>query len=160
RVPNARIALKVLESRGLVRCVAMPSLANGTASLEGATHQPAYQLTPEQQAAVEAIAKPLEERRYEAFLLHGVTGSGKTEVYMRLAARAIAMGRTAIVMVPEIALADELVRSFRERFAALVAIAHSAQSVSERWASWMAALTGEARIMIGPRSLIFAPLHD
>jgi primosomal protein N' (replication factor Y) len=63
-------------------------------------------------------------------------------------------------MVPEIALADEVVRSFRARFGRMVAIAHSAQNVAERWASWMAALGGEARIMIGPRSAIFAPIHD
>ncbi len=103
---------------------------------------------------------PIEEKRYESFLLHGVTGSGKTEVYLQLAARTLAAGRNVIVMVPEIALADEVVRSFRARFGSLVGIAHSAQNVTERWASWTAALSGEARIMIGPRSLIFAPLHD
>ena len=63
-------------------------------------------------------------------------------------------------MVPEIALADEIVRSFRARFGSLVGIAHSAQSVTERWASWMAAIGGHARVMIGPRSVIFAPMHD
>jgi primosomal protein N' (replication factor Y) len=62
--------------------------------------------------------------------------------------------------MPEIALADEIVRSFRSRFGSLVGIAHSAQSVTERWASWMAALGGQARVMIGPRSVIFAPMHD
>ena len=111
-------------------------------------------------AAVEAVARAIEEKRYESFLLHGVTGSGKTEVYLQLAARTLAAGRNVIVMVPEIALADEVVRSFRARFGSLVGIAHSAQNVTERWASWTAALSGEARIMIGPRSLIFAPLHD
>ncbi len=117
-------------------------------------------LTNEQRAAIEAVAHAIEEKRYESFLLHGVTGSGKTEVYLQLAARTLAAGRNVIVMVPEIALADEVVRSFRARFGALVGIAHSAQNVTERWASWTAALSGEARIMIGPRSLIFAPLHD
>ena len=121
---------------------------------------PPYELTNDQRAAVEAVARAIEEKRYESFLLHGVTGSGKTEVYLQLAARTLAAGRNVIVMVPEIALADEVVRSFRARFGSLVGIAHSAQNVSERWASWTAALSGEARIMIGPRSLIFAPLHD
>jgi primosomal protein N' (replication factor Y) (superfamily II helicase) len=64
------------------------------------------------------------------------------------------------VMVPEIALADEIVRAFRARFGALVGIAHSAQTVAERWASWMAAIGGQARVMIGPRSIIFAPMRD
>ena len=119
-----------------------------------------FDLTDEQQVALDAISPSIERRRYEAFLLWGVTASGKTEIYLNLAARALAAGRNVLIMVPEIALADEIVRSFRARFGALVAIAHSAQSVSERWASWMAAIGGHARVMIGPRSAIFAPLHD
>ena len=119
-----------------------------------------FDLTDEQQVALDAISPSIEHRRYEAFLLWGVTASGKTEIYLNLAARALAAGRNVLIMVPEIALADEIVRSFRARFGALVAIAHSAQSVSERWASWMAAIGGQARVMIGPRSAIFAPLHD
>ena len=88
----------------------------------------------------------------------GVTASGKTEVYLKLAAAALEAGRQVLLLVPEIALADQIVRSFRARFGPLVAVAHSAQNVAERWASWMAALGGQARIMIGPRSAIFAPL--
>src|SRR5262245_21175975 len=79
---------------------------------------------------------------------------------MNLAARALDEGRQVLVAVPEIALADELVRAFRARFGSLVAVAHSAQRVSERWASWMSALSGDVRIMIGPRSAIFAPIQD
>ena len=119
-----------------------------------------FDLTDEQQIALDAISPAIEHRRYEAFLLWGVTASGKTEIYLNLAARALAAGRNVLIMVPEIALADEIVRSFRARFGSLVGIAHSAQSVSERWASWMAALGGQARVMIGPRSVIFAPMHD
>jgi primosomal protein N' (replication factor Y) len=162
RVPGAKLALKILERRGIVRvelpapALNVPPLNNGV--IPGLL--PAYELTNEQRAAIEAVAHAIEEKRYESFLLHGVTGSGKTEVYLQLAARTLAAGRNVIVMVPEIALADEVVRSFRARFGALVGIAHSAQNVTERWASWTAALSGEARIMIGPRSLIFAPLHD
>src|SRR5580704_9656031 len=162
RFPGAKLALKVLLRRGVVRLevpasdVQAPTAINCTTTFASAP----YQLTPEQCAAVEAVARSIEEKRYEPFLLHGVTGSGKTEVYLQLAARTLAAGRNVIVMVPEIALADEVVRSFRARFGSLVGIAHSAQNVSERWASWTAALSGEARIMIGPRSLIFAPLHD
>jgi len=162
QVPGAKLALKILERRGFVRTEVPAPAANPSASMNGATPAglPLYELTHEQRAAVEAVARPLEEKRYESFLLHGVTGSGKTEVYLQLAARTLAAGRNVIVMVPEIALADEVVRSFRARFGSLVGIAHSAQNVTERWASWTAALSGEARIMIGPRSLIFAPLHD
>jgi primosomal protein N' (replication factor Y) len=162
RMPGAKLALKLLAHRGLVRLELPAPTPNGIPSMNGATaFAPApYQLTAEQLAAIEAVACPIEEKRYESFLLHGVTGSGKTEVYLQLSARALAVGRNVIVMVPEIALADEVVRSFRARFGTLVGIAHSAQNVSERWASWTAARSGEARIMIGPRSLIFAPLHD
>ena len=162
RMPGAKPALKILERRGIVRIEVPAPVANLLPSMNGAIPGvlPPYELTPEQRAAVEAVARAIEDKRYESFLLHGVTGSGKTEVYLQLAARALAAGRNVIVMVPEIALADEVVRSFRARFGSLVGIAHSAQNVTERWASWTAALSGEARIMIGPRSLIFAPLHD
>jgi primosomal protein N' (replication factor Y) len=119
-----------------------------------------YDLNDEQQTALDAIAPAIENRSYQGFLLWGVTASGKTEIYLNLAARALALGRNVLVLVPEIALADEVVRSFRARFGRLVGIAHSAQSVSERWASWMAAIGGQARVMIGPRSVIFAPIHD
>jgi primosomal protein N' (replication factor Y) len=164
RVPGAKLALKILARRGIVRSevpVAAAPVANIPSSTNGAANVlPPYALTPEQSAAVDAVARAIDEKHYESFLLHGVTGSGKTEVYLQLAARTLAAGRNVIVMVPEIALADEVVRSFRARFGSLVGIAHSAQNVTERWASWTAALSGEARIMIGPRSLIFAPLHD
>ena len=162
RVAGSKLALKILARRGLLRLEVPPPAAILPASSNGGTPaaRASYELTAEQRAAIDAVARPIDEKRYESFLLHGVTGSGKTEVYLQLGARALAAGRNVIVMVPEIALADEVVRSFRARFGSLVGIAHSAQNVSERWASWTAALSGEARIMIGPRSLIFAPLHD
>ncbi len=160
-IPGAKLALKILERRGFVRLEAAPAVSTNHSSNGGSQAAlPAYELTREQCVAIEAVTRTIEDKRYECFLLHGVTASGKTEIYLQLAARAIAAGRNIIVMVPEIALADEVVRAFRARFGNLVAIAHSAQNVSERWASWSAALSGEARIMIGPRSLIFAPLHE
>jgi primosomal protein N' (replication factor Y) (superfamily II helicase) len=129
--------------------------------LPGAPVAPSpHELNPEQRAAVGAVAPAISNQTFEAFLLFGVTASGKTEVYLELAAQALSARRQVIVLVPEIALGDELVRSFRERFGALVGVAHSAQSIAERWQSWMGALGGATRIMIGPRSLIFAPIHD
>jgi primosomal protein N' (replication factor Y) (superfamily II helicase) len=118
------------------------------------------ELTSEQAAAVSAVTAPIHQRRFEPFLLWGVTASGKSEVYIRLASEAMIAKRQVLVLVPEIALADQLVDSFRNRFGPLVAVAHSAQNISERWASWMAALNGDARILIGPRSAIFAPISD
>ncbi|MBV8358401.1 MAG: primosomal protein N' [Deltaproteobacteria bacterium] len=118
------------------------------------------ELTAEQAAAVAAVTPPIRQRHFESFLLWGVTASGKSEVYIRLASEALTAKRQVLVLVPEIALADQLVGSFRNRFGPLVAVAHSAQNVAERWANWMAALNGDVRIMIGPRSAIFAPIND
>jgi primosomal protein N' (replication factor Y) (superfamily II helicase) len=153
KIEGASAVLKSLASRGLIALEGAPTTPHGGVAAE-------FDLTDEQQVALDAISPAIEHRRYEAFLLWGVTASGKTEIYLNLAARALAAGRNVLIMVPEIALADEIVRSFRARFGSLVGIAHSAQSVTERWASWMAAIGGHARVMIGPRSVIFAPMHD
>jgi primosomal protein N' (replication factor Y) len=153
KMTGAKATLKSLVRRGLIAVEAAPTTADSGAPAE-------FDLNDEQQVALDAISPAIEHRRYEAFLLWGVTASGKTEIYLNLAARALASGRNVLILVPEIALAHEIVRSFRARFGSLVGIAHSAQSVSERWASWMAAIGGQARVMIGPRSVIFAPMHD
>jgi primosomal protein N' (replication factor Y) len=154
QIEGASAVLKTLAQRGLI-AIEAPT-AGETRSIAA----PEFDLTDEQQIALDAVTPAIDQRRYEAFLLWGVTASGKTEIYLNLAARALAAGRNVLLMVPEIALADEIVRSFRARFGSLVGIAHSAQSVAERWASWMAAIGGHARIMIGPRSAIFAPMRD
>lgn len=117
------------------------------------------ELSSEQAAAIMAITPAIGRGQFEPFLLWGVTASGKTEVYIRLAAQALDQDQQVLVLVPEIALADQLVSAFKARFGSLVGVAHSAQNVGERWASWMAALNGDARIMIGPRSAIFAPIN-
>ncbi len=154
-------ALRMLKARGWIEIEPGEPAENAdlTAHGDDETEAP-LTMNDEQQAAFNAIAPAIDARRYETFLLWGVTASGKTEIYLSLAARALGHGRNVILLVPEIALTDQLVRAFRRRFGALVAIAHSAQNVAERWANWRAALSGRARIMIGPRSAIFAPLHD
>ena len=103
---------------------------------------------------IEAVAG-----RYGAFLLQGVTGSGKTEVYLRLVARALERQRTALVLVPEIGLTPQLLERFRSRLAAPIAVLHSGLSDGERLAAWRAAHAGTARVVIGTRSAVFAPLH-
>ncbi len=115
-------------------------------------------LLPEQRDAVERVAAA--SRAYAAFLLEGVTGSGKTEVYLRLTEEALARGRAVLVLVPEIGLTPQLVGRFRERFAAPLAVLHSALTDSERLAAWRAAWSGRARIVLGTRSAVFAPLQD
>jgi primosomal protein N' (replication factor Y) (superfamily II helicase) len=154
KIPNAKPALKALTNRGLIEIIDAP--ACGVESDLGVGHEP----NQEQVEAISPVAAAIEKRRAETFLLWGVTASGKTEVYLQLAARCLDSSRQALVMVPEIALADQVVNAFRNRFGDTVAIAHSGQTVVERWASWRAALSGRSRIMVGPRSAIFAPIRD
>ena len=96
----------------------------------------------------------------KTFLLHGVTGSGKTEVYMNVIEREIANGKTAIMLVPEISLTPQVLRNFKERFGNTVAILHSGLSAGERFDEWNRLLSGDAKIAIGARSAIFAPLKN
>src|SRR5207244_316939 len=94
------------------------------------------------------------------FLLHGVTGSGKTEVYLRVIAQALAAGRTALVLVPEISLTPQLAARFRARFGDQVAILHSGLSEGARLAEWSRLRRGEATIAVGARPAAFAPLTN
>jgi len=116
-------------------------------------------LTDAQAACVEAIAKPLDAREYASFLLHGVTGSGKTEVYLQLIERCLAAGRSALILLPEIALTPQTIRRVRERFPGQVAPSHSRLTLGERSMVWEAAANGEARVLVGARSAVFAPMR-
>jgi primosomal protein N' (replication factor Y) len=118
------------------------------------------QLTDEQQAVLSTLAASLERRRADQRLLHGVTGSGKTEIYLRAAAIALEQGRGAIVLVPEIALTPQIVGRFVERFGETVAVLHSRLRPAERYAEWRRLREGEARVCVGPRSAVFAPIDD
>jgi len=116
-----------------------------------------YLLTDAQAQALSEIEKPLGEGRYAAFLLHGVTGSGKTEVYMRAMRVCLQQGRSAMMLVPEIVLTPVFSRRLRAHFGDRVAIFHSSLSKGERFDEWMRVKNGEARIVIGTRSAVFAP---
>ena len=113
-------------------------------------------LLPEQSAAVEAVTASL--GRFGAFVLHGITGSGKTEVYLRLIERVLARGERALVLVPEIGLTPQLLGRFRERFEAPMAVLHSALTDHERLLAWREAFSGRAHIVLGTRSGVFAPV--
>jgi primosomal protein N' (replication factor Y) len=115
-------------------------------------------LTPDQQTAVEAIGATLGQ--FAAWLLLGITGSGKTEVYQRAAEAALARGKSAIVLVPEISLTHQLVDRFRARFGERVAVLHSGLSGGERFDQWRAIREGRVPIAIGARSAVFAPYTD
>jgi len=121
--------------------------------------RPPADLLPAQAAAADAICAALDARRAETFLLHGVTGSGKTEVYLHALDHCVAAGRRAIVMVPEIALTPQTVRRFRERFER-VAVLHSGLSDGEMFDQWHGIAAGRYDVVIGSRSVIFAPQPD
>jgi primosomal protein N' (replication factor Y) (superfamily II helicase) len=114
--------------------------------------------TPAQTAVVDRIAAALRAGAYQSFLLHGVTGSGKSEVYLRAAEAALACGRTVLVLVPEIALTPQLGERFAARFGHEVAVLHSGLPPGRRAAEWLRLRRGEARIALGARSAVFAPL--
>jgi primosomal protein N' (replication factor Y) len=118
------------------------------------------ELSEDQRAALEPLIAALAERRAEHRLLHGVTGSGKTEIYLRAAATALEQGRGAIVLVPEIALTPQIVGRFIERFGDTVAVLHSRLTPAQRYAEWRRLREGEARVCVGPRSAVFAPIGD
>jgi primosomal protein N' (replication factor Y) len=119
-----------------------------------------YKLTEQQLQVLAEIDEPLRHRAYAAFLLHGVTGSGKTEVYIRAMRVALNLGRSALMLVPEIALTPVFSRRLRMHFGDRVAIFHSSLSRGERFDEWSRVRNGEARIVIGTRSAVFAPIKD
>ncbi|CAA9500417.1 MAG: Helicase PriA essential for oriC/DnaA-independent DNA replication [uncultured Solirubrobacteraceae bacterium] len=145
--------LRRLEGRGLVTLA--PRIQRRAPHTATHADRP-VELNAEQAAALE----DLEARAGEAVLLHGVTGSGKTEVYLRAAAAALGRGRGVIVLVPEIALTPQTVGRFAARFGDTVALLHSALSEGERHDEWRRLRAGEARIAVGPRSAVFAPVAD
>ena len=146
--------LKALASRGWIAARPVAHQAPAPAPLE--TRQSEVTLTKDQTAAVEAILATLST--FAVHLLYGVTGSGKTEVYLRVIAAAVAAGGQALVLVPEIALTPQLLDRFRRRFSAGVAVVHSGLTDNERRDAWRAAHSGAARIVIGTRSAVFTPL--
>lgn len=132
--------------------------------LAGLAYDPSYppQLTIDQQKAWQSIHTGLKEssqgRAIKPFLLHGVTGSGKTELYLRAVAEALKAGKQAIVLVPEIALTPQTIRRFMGRFPGRVGVLHSGLSDGERYDTWRRARQGKLSVIIGPRSALFAPL--
>ena len=124
-------------------------------------HYPRPQsLTQEQQGVLEIILPAIKAKRFTPFLLHGVTGCGKTEVYLRAAEQTLALGRDVIILVPEIALATQLEAHLLSRFGELVVLLHSGMSAAERFDQFYLALTGKAKVVIGARSALFAPCRD
>jgi primosomal protein N' (replication factor Y) len=152
-------ALRRLERRGLVRLEQRAVRRAPRHTAVGARRaQP--ELTSDQERVLAEIEGAIARRDPARLLLHGVTGSGKTEVYLRAAAAALAERRGGIVLVPEIALTPQIVFRFADRFGDTVAVLHSRLSAGERRDEWHRLRTGEARVCVGPRSAVFAPIED
>ena len=151
--PRWREHLRELERRGWVTELRVEDPIR-PAPLVQAARGP--ELSAPQQDAVAAIGAAA--GRFQQFLLHGVTGSGKTEVYLRAIERVVEQGLQALVLVPEIALTPQLVARFTERFRAPLAVLHSSRTDQERLHAWRSARSGEAPVVIGTRSAVFAPL--
>jgi primosomal protein N' (replication factor Y) len=152
-------ALRRLASRGLVRLESRKLPRRPQHLPVGARRRDAPALTTDQEKAVEAVTASLIASPAERLLLHGVTGSGKTEVYLRATAVALERGWGAIILVPEIALTPQIVARFVQRFGEMVAVLHSRLSAGERHDEWCRLRAGEARVCIGPRSAVFAPIE-
>ena len=127
-------------------------------SEEDPERPPSLVLNVRQRAALETIEHKIAAGQHGTFLLHGVTGSGKTQVYIEAIRRARSLGKSAIVLVPEISLTPQTVRRFKSHFRERVRVVHSRMTPGERYATWQAASRGECDIVIGPRSAVFAPL--
>src|SRR3954447_22732325 len=160
-VGSDRGTLRRLEERGLIatRSVTVRRIP-GEPGLTGTANRP--QLLPEQADAVEALVDALdgEAGAPRQLLLHGVTGSGKTEVYLAAVEAALERGKGAIVLVPEIGLAPQAVARFRARLGDRFAVLHSALPPGERYDEWSRLRSGEAQVCVGPRSAVFAPVHE
>ncbi len=154
--PTLRGAIERLARAGTVRIVEERDVRHP----EGLPAQPSERPVPssDQARALETLVAAVETGGFAPFLLHGITGSGKTEVYFRAAEAALARGRGALILVPEIALTPLLVRAANARFGRVVSVLHSELSAGERHDQWWRIREGEAPVVVGARSAVFAPL--
>ncbi len=153
-VKNASISGRSLARIGAV------TLKPEVAAVSAAQVRARHLLNPTQQAAFDAIADGIRAKQYRTFLLHGVTGSGKTEIYLNAIEATVAEGRSALLLVPEIALTPAMAGQFFSRFGDRVAILHSAFTDVERSEQWRRIRSGDASVVVGTRSGVFAPVRN
>lgn len=151
--------VKALEEKG---CIEINEVEVYRDPYRGRNFKPSLPLplTIEQEAVYARIARTVDEQSHEVFLLHGVTGSGKTEIYLQCIQRCVNQGRQAVVLVPEIALTPQMVERFKGRFGSGVAVMHSRLSVGERYDEWRKIREGKAMVAVGARSAVFAPFAN
>jgi len=153
-IAKASVAARALARRKLAR------LALEAVSSSAAPPRAPHTLNPHQQAAYDAIQTGLASRQFQAFLLEGVTGSGKTEIYLNAIEAALSLGRGALLLVPEIALTPAVAGQFHHRFGEKVAILHSAFQDAERAQEWRRIRAGQASVVVATRSGVFAPVQN
>ena len=153
-VKNASQAARSLGRKGLIAVTREPL------STLGMVERPPHRLNAAQQEAVDQIRAAIDDHVFRTFLIHGITGSGKTEVYLTAIDAALAAGRSALLLVPEIALTPAVAGQFFGRFGQRVAILHSAFSDAERAEQWRRISTGKAEVVVGTRSGVFAPVRN
>ncbi len=150
--------LRAMDTAGLLQRFTQPAPRRPRWNLK--PDDTRHQLTDEQRRVVEAVGNALRGGGYTPFLLEGVTGSGKTEVYLRCLEQVLERGRSGLVLVPEIGLTPAASGAIERRFGSQTAVLHSALSEGERWREWRRIREGRAKIVVGPRSALFAPFED
>ena len=159
RHTTCSVQLKALQAKNLITASSARCIVSQR-SMPRSCMSRCICLNDEQRAATEAMRAVLDERRYQAFLLHGVTGSGKTEVYLQLMQHVLERGQQCLFMVPEISLTVQLRDRISSRLASPVAMLHSSLSAAERFDAWRAIRRGDIKIIIGARSAVFAACAD
>ncbi len=152
--------LQNLVSKGIIRMESVESYRSPWSQSESFPEVQQHDLNTDQRRIFEKIDQHLSRSRFHSMLIHGVTGSGKTEIYLNAIASTLARGRSAMILVPEIGLTPQISRYFRAWFGEEVAILHSALSEGERFDQWRRIRDGQARVVVGTRSAVFAPLSD
>jgi primosomal protein N' (replication factor Y) len=158
KIEDWRTPMRALVARGFASSAESADAESETPGDQALLRTSGPPLIPEQATAVNAIDAA--HARFAPFLLYGITGSGKTEVYLHAVEHALRRGQRALVLVPEIGLTPQLVARFRERFAVPVAVLHSGLTDGERLNAWRQCLSGAARVVLGTRSAVFAPVMD
>jgi primosomal protein N' (replication factor Y) len=150
--------MKALLDKGCIEVITVEKKRDPYRNMHISSTKP-FTLTKEQSEALEKIMPTIESCEYHPFLIHGVTGSGKTEIYMQLIDQVLKRGQEAIVLVPEISLTSQMIERFKGRFGNIVAVLHSKLSLGERYDEWNRINRGEVKIAIGARSAVFSPFN-
>ncbi|MFC4023204.1 primosomal protein N' [Oceanobacillus longus] len=159
KVQTTTGTVKALVEKGLLETYQKEVLRNPYNDDDFARTTP-LELTTEQREAIQPINETIEANKHDVFLIHGVTGSGKTEIYLQAIQNVLNKDKEAIVLVPEISLTPQMVKRFKGRFGSNVAVMHSALSAGEKYDEWRRILRKEVKVVVGARSAVFAPFEN